>query len=48
LQTSTLRRKINQLDWDAAKEQLMLWNKAGGKTLPGLDKRRKAECQLFD
>lgn len=48
LQTSTLRRKINQQDWDATKEQLLLWNKGGGKVLPGLDKRRKAECRLFD
>jgi lysozyme len=48
LQTSTLRRKINEQDWDAAKEQLLLWNKGGGRVLPGLDKRRKAECKLFD
>ena len=48
LQTSTLRRKINAQDWDAAKEQLMLWTKAGGKVLPGLLKRRQAECALMD
>jgi lysozyme len=48
LQTSTLKRKINDQDWDAAKEQLLLWNKGGGKVLPGLEKRRKAECLLFD
>ena len=48
LQTSTLRRKINAQEWEAAKEQLLLWNKGGGRILPGLDKRRKAECQLFD
>jgi len=47
LQTSTLKRKINEQDWDAAKEQLMLWNKGGGRVLPGLDKRSKAECQLL-
>ena len=47
LQTSTLKRKINEQDWDAAKEQLLLWNKGGGRVLPGLDKRRKAECQLL-
>ena len=47
LQTSTLKRKINEQDWDAAKEQLMPWNKGGGRVLPGLDKRRKAECQLL-
>ena len=48
LQTSTLRRKINAKDWDGAKEQLMLWTRGGGKVLPGLEKRRKAECLLMD
>jgi len=47
LQTSTLKRKINEQDWEAAKEQLMLWTKGGGRVLPGLLKRRTAECQLF-
>jgi len=47
LQTSTLKRKINEQDWEAAKEQLLLWNKGGGKVLAGLDKRRKAEAMLL-
>jgi lysozyme len=47
LQTSTLRRKINADDWESAKEQLMLWTRGGGKELPGLVKRRKAECALI-
>lgn len=47
LQTSTLKRKINAQDWDGAKEQLMLWTKGGGKVLPGLLKRRQAECALM-
>jgi len=47
LQTSTLRRKINAQDWDGAKEQLMLWTKGNGRVLPGLLKRRTAECQLL-
>lgn len=47
LQTSTLKRKINEQDWEGAKEQLMLWTKGGGRVLPGLLKRRTAECQLF-
>lgn len=46
LQTSTLKRKINAGDWEGAKEQLMLWTRGGGKVLPGLVKRRQAECQL--
>jgi len=47
LQTSTLKRKINEQDWEAAKEQLKLWNKGGGKVLAGLDRRRKAEAMLL-
>lgn len=48
LQTSTLRRKINAQDWEGAKEQLMLWTRGGGRVLPGLVKRRQAECLLMD
>jgi lysozyme len=48
LQTSTLKRKVNAGDWDGAKEQLMLWTKGGGKVLPGLLKRRTAECLLLN
>ena len=48
LQTSTLKRKIHANDWEGAKEQLMLWTKGGGKVLPGLFKRRTAECALLD
>lgn len=44
LQTSTLRRKINAQDWAGAKEQLMLWVRGGGRVLPGLVRRRQAEC----
>ena len=48
LQTSTLKRKINAQDWEGAKEQLMLWTKGGGRVLPGLLKRRTAECLLMN
>lgn len=47
LQTSTLKRKINAQDWEGAQEQLMLWTRGGGKVLPGLVRRRKAECVLM-
>jgi lysozyme len=47
LQTSTLKRKIKAKDWEGAKEQLMLWTRGGGKVLPGLVKRREAECALI-
>jgi len=48
LQTSTLKRKINSGSWEEAKEQLLLWTKGGGRVLPGLVKRRTAECRLLD
>lgn len=47
LQTSTLRRKIRAKDWEGAKEQLLLWVRGGGRVLPGLVKRRKAEAVLL-
>lgn len=47
LQASTLKRKINAQDWEGAKEQLMLWVRGGGRILPGLVARRKAEMLLI-
>lgn len=44
---STLRRKIQEEDWNGAKEQLMRWVHGNGRVLPGLVKRRKEECELF-
>jgi lysozyme len=47
LQTSTLRRRINQRDWAAVATELRRWIYGGGKVLPGLVARRKAECALL-
>jgi len=47
LQSSTLRRKVVAEDWEGAKEELLKWNKGGGRVLAGLDKRRRAECALM-
>jgi lysozyme len=47
LQASTLRRKINQQDWVAAKKELLKWVYADGKILLGLVKRRTVEASLF-
>lgn len=44
---STLRRKIDEQDWDAAKEELMKWTRGGGRVLPGLVRRRQAECAFL-
>jgi lysozyme len=48
LQTSTLRRKLRALDWEGSREQLLLWVRGGGKVLPGLVRRRQAECSLLE
>lgn len=48
LQTSTLRRRINQRDWSAAATELRRWVYGGGKVLPGLFARREAEISLLD
>ncbi|MCO4036299.1 glycoside hydrolase family protein [Pseudomonas aeruginosa] len=47
LQTSTLRRRINQRDWPAAATELRRWVYGGGKVLPGLVTRREAEVALL-
>ena len=47
LQTSTLRRRINQRDWQAAAAELRRWVYGGGKVLPGLVTRREAEARLL-
>lgn len=47
LQRSTIRMKANRGDWEGAAEAFMQWTKGGGKELPGLVARRKAEVALF-
>jgi lysozyme len=47
LQTSTLRRRINQRDWLGAAEELARWVYGGGRVLPGLTARRATEAKLL-
>ncbi|QNT25238.1 lysozyme [Ralstonia solanacearum] len=47
LQTSTLRRRVNQRDWLAAASELCRWVYGGGKALPGLVLRRDIERSLL-
>lgn len=47
LRSSTLLRKLNAGDYVGAANQFLLWDKAGGKPLKGLTKRRQAERKLF-
>jgi GH24 family phage-related lysozyme (muramidase) len=47
LKNSTLRKKVNAGDWEGAKKEILKWNKAGGKVLSGLTKRRVSESILL-
>ena len=44
---STLLKKVNAGDFAGASNEFLRWNKAGGKELLGLTKRREREKQLF-
>ena len=46
-QRSTLLRKLNAGDFAAVPGELMKWTKAGGKELPGLVRRRRAEAGMW-
>lgn len=47
LSTSTLLRRLNAGDYAGAADEFLRWNKAGGKVLNGLTRRREAERALF-
>lgn len=47
LRSSTLMRMLNAGDYAGAAAQFKRWNKADGKELPGLTKRRADEAILF-
>lgn len=44
---STLLKKLNAGDYLGAANEFKRWNKAGGKVLNGLVKRRETEANLF-
>tara|TARA_E500000178_G_C16784347_1_gene645082 strand:- start:229 stop:672 length:444 start_codon:yes stop_codon:yes gene_type:complete len=48
LRNSTMLKKLNEADYDSIPFEMRRWNKAGGKTLDGLIRRRKAEGLLFE
>lgn len=47
LAKSTLLRKFNAGDIEGAANEFLRWNKAAGKVLAGLTRRREAERDLF-
>lgn len=46
--SSTLLKKLNSGDFVGAASEFKRWNKAGGKVMKGLTRRREAEANLFN
>lgn len=44
---STLKKRVDSKDWQSAATEILKWNKAAGRVLAGLTKRRKAESLLL-
>jgi lysozyme len=44
---STFKRRVDVGDWYSAREEIVKWNKAAGRVLPGLTRRRQAEAALL-
>ena len=47
LERSTLLKKLNSGDYEGAANEFPRWNKANGKVMNGLTRRREAEKALF-
>ena len=47
LKSSTMLKVLNEGNYDDVPFQIKRWNKAGGKVLKGLVRRREAEAELF-
>jgi len=47
LKSSTMLKVLNEGSYDDVPFQIKRWNKAGGKVLKGLVRRREAEAELF-
>jgi lysozyme len=47
LKASTMLKVLNSGDYDEVPNQIKRWNKAGGKVLEGLVRRRQAEADMF-
>ena len=44
---STFLKKLNFGDYDGAGKEILKWKYSNGKVLPGLERRRKSEYDLF-
>ena len=48
LRRSTLLKRLNASEYAKAAQEFARWNRAGGRVLPGLTKRRAAERAMFE
>jgi lysozyme len=48
LKSSTLLKRLNEGNFDDVPNQIKRWDKAGGRQLAGLTKRREAEARHFE
>lgn len=44
---STLKKRVDQEDWEGAAAEILKWNKAAGRVLAGLTRRRQAEARFL-
>jgi lysozyme len=44
---STFKKRVDAGNWEGAAEECRKWNKAAGRVLPGLTKRREAEALMM-
>lgn len=44
---STLKKRVDAQDWAGACDEIVKWNKAAGRVLAGLTRRRQAEAALL-
>ena len=44
---STLKKRVDAGNWSGACEEIVKWNKAAGRVMPGLTRRRQAEATML-
>lgn len=44
---STLKKRVDAGDWAGARQEIVRWNKAAGRVLNGLTRRRQAEAAML-
>ena len=47
LKNSTLLKLVNASQFDQCPDEFLKWDRSGGQVIPGLERRRQAEADLF-